>query len=167
MQKIKLIALSLIFTSALAQMGIAPKAADLLEKAKAAHGGAALEQMMTYRDTGTYSVYQNGTLAGELQAVQVIDFAGERFRIELKVGDSIAQIIQTTPNDAWSWTAASGTVKLPAAQAKPIRDGLYQSLFGLRMGSKNRDSATSDGIIDLGNGVKGESVSVVTKGAPA
>ena len=43
MQKIKLIALSLIFTSALAQTGIAPKAADLLEKAKTAHGGAALE----------------------------------------------------------------------------------------------------------------------------
>ena len=167
MQKIKLIALSLIFTSALAQTGIAPKAADLLEKAKTAHGGAALENMMTYRDTGTYSVYQNGALAGELQGTQVIDFVGERFRIELKLGDTVAQIIQTSPKDAWTWTAAAGTVKLPTAQAKPIRDGLYQSLFGLRLGGKNRDSATADGVIDLGNGIKGESVSVVTRGAPA
>ena len=167
MKKISLFAVALVFTSALAQSGIAPKAADLLEKAKAAHGGAALEKLMTYRDVGTYTVYQNGALAGELQATQVIDFAGERVRIELKVGDSVAQILQTTPQDAWSWTSASGTVKLPATQAKPIRDGLYQALFGLRLGGKNRDSATADGLVDFGDGIKGESVSVVTKGASA
>ena len=167
MKKFSLFAVALVFTSALAQSGIAPKAADLLEKAKAAHGGAALEKLMTYRDVGTYTVYQNGALAGELQATQVIDFAGERVRIELKVGDSVAQILQTTPQDAWSWTSASGTVKLPAIQAKPIRDGLYQALFGLRLGGKNRDSATADGLVDFGDGIKGESVSVVTKGASA
>ncbi len=167
MKKIGLFACALLFTSALAQTSIAPKAADLLEKAKAAHGGDALEKMMTYRDTGTYTIYQNGAVAGEFEATQLFDFAGERGRLEIKLSGSLLQILEFTPDDAWSWTQASGVIKLAATEAKIIRDGLNQALFGLRLGAKNRDSASSDGVVDFGNGVKGESVTVVTKGAQA
>jgi hypothetical protein len=167
MKKILLFACVLLFTSALAQTSIAPKAADLLEKAKVAHGGDALESMTTYRDVGTYTVYQNGVLAGELEATQVVDFEGERIRIELKAGDTVAQIIQATRDEAWTWTKASGVVNMPEADAKTIFDGLNQGLFGLRSGAQNRDSVKLEGVVNLGNGLSGEALTVVTNGAEA
>jgi hypothetical protein len=165
MKKIALFAFALLFTSALAQTSIAPKAADLLERAKTAHGGAALENLSTYQDTGTYTVYQNGAVAGEFEATQTYDFKTERGRLDIKISGASAQIYGFSPTEAWTWTVAAGVVKVPAAQAKLFRDGLYQSLFGLRNGGKNRETASADGVVDLGNGVKGESVTVVTKGA--
>jgi hypothetical protein len=167
MKKIGLFAFVLLFTSALAQTGIAPKAADLLNKAKIAHGGEALQSMTSYRDIGTYTVYQNGVVAGKLEATQVVDFDGERIRIELKAGDTVAQIIQATKEDAWNWTQASGVVNMPEADAKSVFDGLNQGLFGLRAGSENRDSAKLEGIVSLGNGLSGEALTVVTNGAEA
>ncbi len=167
MKKITLFAFALLFTNALAQTTVAPKAADFLEKARIAHGGDALEKMTSYRDTGTYTIYQNGVVAAEVNAKQIIDLANERIRLEIYAGKAVIQIQQATPQEAWTWTPSAGVVKLPKAQAKPLRDGLYQGLFGLRQGAKDRDAATSDGIVDLGNGLKGNEVSVTTKGAEA
>jgi hypothetical protein len=167
MKKIGLFAFVLLFTSALAQTGIAPKAADLLEKAKTAHGGDALQSMTSYRDVGMYTVYQNGVVAGKLEATQVVDFDGERIRIELKAGDTVAQILQATKDEAWTWTQASGVVKMPETDAKSVFDGLNQGLFGLRSGAANRDSAKLEGVVSLGNGLSGEALTVVTNGAEA
>jgi hypothetical protein len=167
MKKIALFAAFLLFTSALAQTGIAPKAADLLDKAKVAHGGTALESMTSYRDVGTYTVYQNGAVAGKLEATQIVDLVGERVRIELKAGDALAQIIQATREEAWTWTQAAGLVIMPEADAKTIFDGLNQGLFGLRSGGTNRESAKLEGVVNLGNGQSGESLTVFTDGAQA
>jgi hypothetical protein len=167
MKKIGLFAFALLFTSALAQTSIAPKAADLLDKAKVAHGGDALESMTSYRDIGTYTVYQNGVVAGELEAIQILDFDGERVRVELKAGGAVVQILQATKDEAWTWTQAAGVVNMPKADAKSIFDGLNQGLFGLRAGSQNRDSAKLEGVVNLGNGLSGESLTVFTNGAEA
>jgi hypothetical protein len=167
MKKIILFAFALLFTSALAQSGIAPKAADLLEKAKIAHGGELLQSMTSYRDVGTYTVYQNGVVAGKLEATQIVDLAGERIRVELKAGDALVQVIQASSEESWTWTQAAGVVNMSEADAKTIFDGLNQGLFGLRSGGTNRDSAKLEGVVNLGNGQSGEALTVFTNGAEA
>jgi hypothetical protein len=56
MKKFFTIAFALTTAIALGQGGVAPQAADLLEKAKATHGGAAFDAMKTYQETADYPV---------------------------------------------------------------------------------------------------------------
>jgi hypothetical protein len=156
---------TLFLGAALAQNAIAPKTLELLEKAKTTQGGKALENLKTYQDKSTLTIYQNGVVAGALDAISMVDFTKEQVRLELSAGGELAQIIQVAPNDSWSWTGSSGTVKLPAAQSKPIRDSLYQGVFALRIATKEFETASSNGVVELPGGIKGESVTISTKGA--
>ncbi len=165
MKKLVLLFSTLFIGAALAQTAIAPKTLALLEKAKITQGGKTLENLKTYQDKSTLTLYQNGVVAGALDGISIVDFSKEQVRLELSSGGTLAQIIQVAPNDAWTWTEASGTLKLPAAQAKPIRDSLYQGIFALRFGTNELDAATSNGMVELPGGVKGESVTIGTKGA--
>jgi hypothetical protein len=165
MKKLAFLFSTLFIGAALAQNAIAPKTLELLEKAKTTQGGKALENLKTYQDKATLTIYQNGVVAGALDGVSIVDFSKEQVRLELSAAGELAQIIQVAPNDSWSWTTASGTVKLPAAQAKPIRDALYQGIFALRVGTDQLDAATSNGMVELPGGIKGESVTISTKGA--
>ena len=166
MKQIALAFVTVLFGAAsLAQTAIAPKTLELLEKAKITQGGQALEGLKTYQEKATLSFYQNGVVAGALDGLSVVDFSKELVRLELSTAGNLAQIIQVAPNDAWTWTEASGTVKLPAAQAKPIRDSLYQGIFALRIATNGLEAASSNGTVELPGGVKGESVTISTKGA--
>jgi hypothetical protein len=165
MKKIALAFVTVLFGAALAQNAIAPKTLALLEKAKITQGGQALENLKTYQEKATLTVYQNGVVAGALDGVSMVDFSKEIVRLELSAAGNLAQIIQVDPKEAWTWTEASGTVKLPAAQAKPIRDSLYQGIFALRVASKEFEAASSNGMVELPGGIKGESVTISTKGA--
>jgi hypothetical protein len=164
MKKIAFLFSTLFLSVSLAQTTIAPKAIELLEKAKTAQGGISLENMKTWRSKSTLTFYQNGEVAGALNYVQLVDFAGDRLRIEYLLENKITQIIQVTPTEAWTWTEASGTIKQPAAQAKSFRDTLYQNIFALRLGAKSFDSATTNGVVTLGDGLQGESITITTKG---
>jgi hypothetical protein len=166
---IKKIALftALALGGTLAQGGIAPKAADLLEKAKTTLGGAALENIKTYRETTGLTYYApNGNVGIEVNAVTTVDFAAERLRLEVSQGGQVMEIDQVTPTDAWAWTKQTGTIKLPNVQAKPLRESFYQSWYGLRFGAKNRDTASADGPQNFAD-QKGEAVTVTTKGTKA
>jgi hypothetical protein len=166
MKHIALALVTVLFgTATIAQTAIAPKTLELLEKAKITQGGKALENLKTYQEKATLTIYQNGAVAGALDGLSLIDFSKEQVRLELSAAGELAQIIQVAPNDSWTWTAASGTVKLPLAQAKPIRDTLYQGSYALRLDTKELDAATSNGMVELPGGLKGESVTISTKGA--
>jgi hypothetical protein len=167
MKKLVFLFSTLFLGVSIAQTVIAPKTLELLEKAKITQGGQALENLKTYQEKSTLTVYQNGVVAGALDGVSLVDFGKELVRLELSAGGNLAQIIQVAPNDAWTWTEASGTVKLPAAQAKPIRDSLYQGIFALRFGTNGLEAASSNGMVELPGGIKGESVTISTKGAVA
>jgi hypothetical protein len=150
-----------------AQGTVAPRAAELLEKAKTAHGGAALEGLKTYKETATLQYFAaNGSVAAEIVGVSVVDFAGERLRLEIRQGNQIAQIQQVTPTEAWTWSTQTGVVRLPNTQAKPLRDALNQGWYGLRLGGKGRESASADGALSFAD-QKGEGVTVTTKGSKA
>lgn len=158
---------ALMFGFTIAQDAVAPKAADLLEKARTAHGGAALENLKTYREATALIYYTpNGSVGVEVSAVTVVDFAAERLRFEVSQAGQLIEIDQVSPTDAWSWTKQTGTIKLPNVQAKPLRESFYQSWYGLRFGGKNREAASADGPQTFAD-QKGEAVTVTTKGAKA
>ncbi len=165
MKKLAFLFSTLFLGVALAQTVIAPKTLALLEKAKITQGGQALENLKTYQEKANLTIYQNGVVAGALDGLSLVDFGKQQVRLELSAAGNLAQIIQVDPNEAWTWTEASGTVKLPAAQAKPIRDSLYQGIFALRFGTQELDAASSNGMVELPGGIKGESVTISAKGA--
>jgi hypothetical protein len=166
MKQIALALVTVLFGAAsLAQNAIAPKTLELLEKAKTMQGGKALENLKTYQYKATLTIYQNGVVASALDGVSIVDLSKEQVRLELSSGGVLAQIIQVSPTESWSWTEASGTVKLPTAQAKPIRDSLYQGIFALRVATNKYDAAIGKGMVVLPGGLKGESVTISTKGA--
>ena len=151
---------------ATAQSAVAPQASELLEKARLAHGGSALENLKFYRETTDVTYYApNGNPAIQITALTTADFAGERLRLEVYQGETLLEIDQVTPADAWSWTKQSGTIKLPNIQARLLRESLYQGWYGLRFGG-NRDAATVDGAQGFAD-QKGQAVTATTRGVKA
>jgi hypothetical protein len=163
MKKFLTIAFALTTAIALGQGGVAPAAADLLEKAKATHGGAAFDGLKTYQETSDLTYYDDkGKVAAQLTGVVKIDFATERVRIDILQAKNLIAIQQYDPKGSSAWNMQSGTIKLPKAEAESVRSGLYQGVIGLKFG-KNREAATADGpggMLEL----KGDLVSLTTKG---
>ncbi len=162
----RLITTILALGLAAAQNAVAPQASQLLEKARLAHGGSALENLKFYRETTDVTYYApNGDPAIRITALTTADFAGERLRLEVYQGQTLLEIDQVTPADAWSWTKQSGTIKLPNVQASPLRESLYQGWYGLRFGG-DREAATVDGAQAFAD-QKGQAVNATTHGVKA
>jgi hypothetical protein len=152
---------------ATAQNAVAPQASDLLDKARLAHGGSALENLKLYRETTDVTYYApNGNPAVQITAVSTADFSGERLRLEVFQGETLIEIDQVAPTEAWSWTKQTGTINLPNVQARPLRESLYQGWYGLRFGGKNRDAVSLDGAQGFAD-QKGQAVTVTTRGVKA
>jgi hypothetical protein len=139
-------------------------AAQVFELAKATHGGAALENMKTYRDAGNISYFdEKGQVIAKIGFRQTYDFSTSRVRIELLQDKKTAQIYQTTPTEAWSWTEQSGVLRLPAAQAKPFRDSLSQGIFAFRAKVTDLTGLKSNGMVKIGD-VDGTSLEFAING---
>jgi hypothetical protein len=148
MKKSLLLVGALLFASSHAQDG----AAQIFERAKAAHGGAALESMTAYRDAGMITYFDaKGQVTAKVDFKQIYDLQNSRIRLEISQNQKLLQIIQTTPLAAWSWTEQSGVVRLPAAQAKPIRDSLYQGLFAFRAKTSQLTDLKVVGTVKINN----------------
>ena len=147
-------------TSSVAQ----DSAAQIFERAKAAHGGASIEAMQTYSDTGTLSLYQNAQLVGKFGYVQKYDFSTMTARIEVSLEGQPAVIQQVSKAGAWQWTPQSGVVNLPDAQAKPLRESFYQGFFALRAKATALTDLKSDGLVKLSDTVSGAGISFKLNG---
>lgn len=147
-------------TSSVAQ----DSAAQIFERAKAAHGGAAIEGLQTYSDTGTLSLYQNAQLVGKFGYVQKYDFKTLTARIEVSLEGQIAVIQQVSKDAAWQWTPQSGVVSLPDAQAKPLRESFYQGFFALKAKASALTDLKSDGLVKLSDTVSGAGISFKLNG---
>ncbi len=162
MKKVLLVGLAALGLSVIsvAQDG----AVQIYERAKAAHGGAALESMTTYRDVGTITGYnEKGQVAAILGYKQVFDFSSQKLRIEILQGKNVLQIQQATPTEAWAWTSESGVVRLPAAQAKPLRDSFSQGLFAFRAKSVDLKDLKTLGAVKIA-GLEGTQISFSLNG---
>jgi predicted RecA/RadA family phage recombinase len=163
MKKLFSIAFALTTAIALGQASVAPKAAELLEKAKATHGGAAFDGLKTYQDTSDITYYNDkGAVAAKLSGVVKIDFVTERLRIDIFQAKNLVAIQQYDPKGSSAWNTQSGTIKLPKAEAEAVRSGLYQGVIALKFG-KVRENATADGPGKMLE-AQGEIVSLSTKG---
>jgi hypothetical protein len=163
MKKLLLIgslAFGIAITSSVAQDG----AAQVFERAKVAHGGAAVEAIKTYSDTGTLNFYQNGQLAAKFAYSQKYDFTSFTARIEVSLEGQPVVIQQVSKSVAWQWSPQSGVVSLPDAQAKPIRDSFYQGFFALRAKTADLTDLKSDGLVKLSDTVSGPGISFKLNG---
>ncbi len=163
MKKFFTTALALVTTIALGQAAVAPQAAEILEKAKVAHGATALDGLKTYEETLDITYFdEKANPALKLRGVQRTDLVNDRMRLELYQGETLALIQQYDPKGSSAWNPQSGTVKLPKAEAESLRKGFYQGVLGLRFG-KNREAAN----VAAGQKwleLQGDAVSVTTKG---
>ena len=163
MKKFLSIAFALTTAIALGQASVAPQAAELLEKAKATHGGAAFDGLKTCQETAELTYFdEKGKVAAKLNAMVKIDFTAERVQVEILQAKNLILIQQYDPKGSSSWDPKSGTLKLPKAEAESVRSSLYQGVTGLKFG-KDREAASADGpgsMLEL----KGDLVSLTTKG---
>jgi hypothetical protein len=163
MKKLLSIAFALTTAIAFSQASVAPKAAELLEKAKATHGGAALDGLKTYQEAADLTYYDDkGKVAAQLTGVVKIDFVTERVRVDILQAKNVVAIQQYDPKGSSAWNPQSGTIKMPKAEAETVRSSLYQGVIALKFG-KAREAAAADGpgsMLEL----KGDLVSLTTKG---
>jgi hypothetical protein len=140
-----------------------PSPQMLFEKAKAAHGGAALDALKTYRDNGTVEVYEGGQLFTRATFVQKYDFVAGTIRIEILLNGKLALIRQASKVKAWEWTPQSGAELLDPTTAQSLREGLSQWPFSLRAKGTDLKEATYDGRVEL-KGVRGDSITFKLNG---
>ncbi|MDT7919491.1 MAG: hypothetical protein RQ868_02735 [Meiothermus sp.] len=153
-----------LMMSALAMAQVAPDAAQLLEKLRLAHGGEALASLRTYQETATLTTFSGPQVENQLTVVSYADFPSERLRLEYRDGPRLIQVLQVSPAGGQSWSAISGSKALEPALAKELRDGLYQTWYGIRLGGSGREMARILGRRTFGD-VSGLAVEVGTQGS--
>ena len=139
-------------------------AAQIFERAKAAHGGAAIEALQTYSDTGSLSLFQKGQLVGKFGYTQKYDFQNLIGRIEVSLEGQVLVVQQVSKTEAWQWAPQSGVVNLPDAQAKPLRESFYQGFFALKAKASDLTDLKSDGLVKLSDTLSGAGISFKLNG---
>lgn len=138
-------------------------AAGLLEAAQEAHGGVALRDMATYRESGVVTVFGPSEEAvAQVLGVTLVDFDVLGYRDEVWSGQALVVISQTTPDGTVTWTPDTGALRLPSTQAEELRSSFYRGLFGLRW-EDEWESAELLGE-DALEGAEGYAVRVTTEG---
>ncbi|GIW30796.1 MAG: hypothetical protein KatS3mg071_0970 [Meiothermus sp.] len=147
----------------LGQAQVAPDAAELLNRMRQAHGGAALEQLRTYQETITLTLFSGPQPQARLTVTNSIDVLAQKVQVEYRVGSNLVQAILYTPEGGQIWTAESGRRALEPALADDFKNSFYQSWLGLRFGGTGRELARLEGMRTFGD-VRGRAVVVRTRG---
>ena len=155
-----LLSLGLAQVSAL----VSTQAVSLLERAKAAHGGAALGGLRTYQETALIKTFVNGQLESETKVVSFVDFMTQRMRLEYFDGEVLVQMVQVSPKEGVRWSQVGGREPIVGGELTELRNGLNQTWYGLRFGGSGRQSAKVLGQQTF-QGVVGQAVELQTKGA--
>jgi hypothetical protein len=146
--------------AALAQVG--EDAAEALSCAADALGPAG-ETLATVRDVGTITYFgPSGDPVAVLDYASYVDFAGERLRLDLSVGDTLVAVQQVTPEGGFLYAPETGTVDLPESELARYREGFVTGATGLRLGAdRERAAVVPDGELA---GVSGTLIELVTNG---
>lgn len=152
----------MLFALGLAQ--VAPEAAQLLEKMRLAHGGPALASLRTYQETATLTTFSGPQPENQLTVVSYADFPSRRLRVEYRDGSKLIQVLQVTPAGGQSWSVVSGSKALEDELAQELRNGLFQTWYGLRLGGSGREQARLLGRRTFGDRT-GTAMEVTTQGS--
>lgn len=107
----------------------------LLERARNAHGGAALDKIRTYTERGEFTVYSGGQSA-VLGVTSSADVTAQIVRAEYAVNGQRALIAQVFPLEAWQWSAQTGVQPMASSDVANLRSAFSTGWFGLRSVSK-------------------------------
>lgn len=143
---------------------VAPEAAQLLEKMRLAHGGPALANLRTYQETATLTTFSGPQPENQLTVVSYADFPSRRLRVEYRDGSRLIQVLQVTPAGGQSWSVVSGSKALEPELAQELRNGLFQTWYGLRLGGSGREQARLLGPRTFGDRT-GTAIEVTTQGS--
>jgi hypothetical protein len=164
-QKIRFFSLCLtaFTTLAFAQNTVAPRATELIEAAKVAHGKPALTTLKGVRATLEMKFFRNGVASTEpqIQTLQ-IDLIKVRARVDVAIGTKRILSVVVDGNKAKSWTSQSGTADLNGNDTKEIEQQIISSFPVLSLAIP-WDYAKDDGK-QTWQGVTGEVVSASRKG---
>ena len=103
----------------------------LLERARVAHGGTALDKIRTYTERGESTVYSGGQSA-VFFVTSSADVTAQTVRAEFAVNGQRALIAQVSPLEAWQWSAQTGVQPMAASDASDLRSAFSTGWFGLR-----------------------------------
>jgi hypothetical protein len=142
---------------AIGQSAVTPEATVLLEKAKNAHGGIALDAIKTYEETDVLIPTESATTLK-----YKINFANECIRLEVSSQKKLQRIQQFCTGIGSIWTQDTGTVVASKAESDNLRIGLYIGATGMKFGLE-RDAASTTGKGKIGD-LQGDLVTVTTKG---
>ena len=107
----------------------------LLERARNAHGGAALDKIRTYTERGESTVYSGGQSA-TFAVTSSAEVTAQTLRAEYAVNGQRALIAQASPLEAWQWTAQTGVQPMSSSDASDLRSAFVTGWFGLRSSVK-------------------------------
>ncbi|MDX2006356.1 MAG: hypothetical protein SFU83_13850 [Meiothermus sp.] len=156
--------LSALLFLGLAAAQVQPQAAQLLERARQAHGGAALQGLRTYQETATIKTFVNGQLETQTRVVSYVDFLSQRLRLEYYDQEVLIQVVQVSPTEGIRWSQVGGLEDVRGGELTELRNGLNQTWYGLRFGGGGRQTARVLGQQTF-QGVRGLGVEVQTRGA--
>jgi erythromycin esterase len=136
----------------------------LLKKAKAAHGGAALDKVTTVQRITDTSYYgPQGVPVAKLRSEEYLILPARRALTLVKRGDQMVAAQRCCPDSAHVWTPDTGAIEAPKDRAAEMRAEFGRGVFGLRHGGSRTAAAV------LGeqtwNGLAGTAVRVNTDGA--
>jgi erythromycin esterase len=148
----------MLFIGTIAQ--ITPEAQELFERARAAHGGEALQQLISYQEIGVITGYDlTGAPAQETSFRTLVDLRGQRLRTELLQHDELILIQQLTADGAFVWMPQIGDMPLPDEQANDLQATLELGIYALQRGLADAEHATALGAQEI-LGVSGQAVAV-------
>lgn len=134
--------LAALLLTAIGAAQVQPEAVELFERARAAHGGEALEGLSSYREEGMLIAYDtDGLPAQETPVRTLLDLDGRRVRMEVLQGGEVALVQQVTPSSAFAWSAQAGEIPLTDEQADELRLTLDLGVYGIRRGVEDAQRA--------------------------
>ncbi|WP_233498272.1 hypothetical protein [Meiothermus sp. QL-1] len=132
---------------ALAQ--VSSEAAQWLERARGALGGAALANLKTYREVTTHIYYTpDGKEESRIVTLLLVDFVNNRVRLEIYDPESLSQprpiplaLQQYSPRESFFWSRETSLRPLPPREREILRSSLYTGWLGLKYGKEGRERA--------------------------
>ena len=130
---------------------ISADAAELFQKAVAAHGGEALEQVAGYQDEGSMFTFDAmGEVAQESVVRSFVDYENGRVRSEILQDGQVFLIQQAGPDGGYAWNVMAGELPVTPGEADELLLALSTGIHGLIAGLDDADSATVLGEMSFG-----------------
>jgi hypothetical protein len=145
---------------------------DLYNKARLAHGEAALNGLKTLKTVGQFTIPgSNSTMT----QVSLFDFERNLYRLEVKAGSTTSAVFRVTPSEAKQWTNGQAVKNIDASTLSALRYGALEGVLAIRattsswssisVGNSTQLAGQSGTALNLGNGTQATMLLLGTDGS--